>query len=288
MTSSRRTPDLGEDERAALRRLVLAPKFEMIPLKGAAERCQALPPGSTVTVTASPGQGIEATLDLAAALAAAGHAVIPHLSAHMIHDQAHLGDVLTRCRAEGFTRAFVVGGDAKDTGTFHDGIALLRAIVEAGSPFDEIGIPSYPQGHVDISDATLLEALLAKQPMASYAATQMCFNPNAIIDWIARIRAAGVTLPIHLGIPGVAELTKLLTISAKIGVADSARYLKKNRKMIGKLLSPGSFGPDALLEGVAPTLTDPIAGIEALHVFTFNQVEATLEWQQRMLESLEG
>jgi methylenetetrahydrofolate reductase (NADPH) len=260
----------------------------MIPLKGAAERCQALPPGSTVTVTASPGQGIEATLDLAAALAAAGHAVIPHLSAHMIHDQAHLGDVLTRCRAEGFTRAFVVGGDAKDTGTFHDGIALLRAIVEAGSPFDEIGIPSYPQGHVDISDATLLEALLAKQPMASYAATQMCFNPNAIIDWIARIRAAGVTLPIHLGIPGVAELTKLLTISAKIGVADSARYLKKNRKMIGKLLSPGSFGPDALLEGVAPTLTDPIAGIEALHVFTFNQVEATLEWQQRMLESLEG
>jgi hypothetical protein len=33
---------------------------------------------------------------------------------------------------------------------------------------------------------------------------------------------------------------------------------------------------------------DPAARIEALHVFTFNQVVATVEWQRRMLESLDG
>ena len=60
-----------------------------------------------------------------------------------------------------------------------------------------------------------------------------------------------MTLAVHLGTPGVAELTKLMTISAKIGIADSARYLKKNRKLVGRLLSPGSYGPDALLEGMA-------------------------------------
>ena len=43
------------------------------------------------------------------------------------------------------------------------------------------------------------------------------------------MRASGVTLPVHIGLPGVADLTKLLTISGRIGVADSARYLKKNR-----------------------------------------------------------
>ena len=64
-------------------------------------------------------------------------------------------------------------------------------------------------------------------------------------------------MAVHLGTPGVAELTKLMTISARIGVADSARYLKKNRKMVGSLLTPGKFGPDALLLGMADAFCDP-------------------------------
>ena len=32
--------------------------------------------------------------------------------------------------------------------------------------------------------------------------------------------AEGVTLPVHLGTPGVLEMTKLLRIAAQIGVAD--------------------------------------------------------------------
>jgi len=32
---------------------------------------------------------------------------------------------------------------------------------------------------------------------------------------------------------------------------------------------------------------DPEARIESLHLFTFNQVAATVEWQQRMLDELD-
>jgi methylenetetrahydrofolate reductase (NADPH) len=74
-----------------------------------------------------------------------------------------------------------------------------------------------------------------------------------------------------------------MTISAKIGIADSARYLKKNKKMVGHLMKKGSFGPDAFLEALAPTLADPTADVRALHVFTFNQVQNTADWQRRML-----
>ena len=56
--------------------------------------------------------------------------------------------------------------------------------------------------------------------------------------------------------------------------------------MVGHLLSPGRFGPDALLEGIAPSFGDPGVDMVALHIFTFNQVEATVEWQQRMLAEL--
>ena len=126
-------------------------------------------------------------------------------------------------------------------------------------------------------------ALKEKQKIATSMTTQMCFNPTALSSWLTRVREAGVTLPVHLGVPGVAELTKLMTISARIGVADSARYLKKNKAMVGHLMRGGSFGPDAFLEALAATLVDRDAHVQALHVFTFNQVANTADWQRRML-----
>ena len=41
------------------------PTFELIPLKNVREQAAALPRGATVSVTASPGKGIEATVELA-------------------------------------------------------------------------------------------------------------------------------------------------------------------------------------------------------------------------------
>jgi methylenetetrahydrofolate reductase (NADPH) len=276
---------LTEEQRAALTRLVADAKYELIPLKNVAAACEALPARAAVTVTASPSHGMEATLDLGEALAARGYDVTPHLSAHMIRDRAHLGELLDRARAAGMRRAFVVGGDAKDPGEFHDGLALLRAMDEAGHHFVEIGVPSYPEGHADIPDEVLLRVLKEKQRYAHAMTTQMCFNPGALARWLASMRAQGVTLPVHLGVPGVAELTKLMTISARIGVADSARYLKKNKRMVGHVMRGGAFGPDAFLEALAPTLVDPAADVQALHVFTFNQVANTADWQRRMLDA---
>ena len=284
----RRAMRLPEGQRSALRALVAELKFELIPLKNARDAAEALPDGANVTITASPSHGIESTIELAEHMVASGHEPVPHLSAHMIRDRAHLSELLARCRVAGLREAFVVGGDAKDRGEFHDGLALLRAMHELGHPFATIGVPSYPEGHVDIPGPRLLEALLEKQRYASYMATQMCFNPDAIVRWIAEMRRQGVRLAVHLGTPGVADVAKLMTISARIGIADSARYLKKNKRMVGHLLTPGKFGPDALLEGVAPAFADPSANIEALHLFTFNQVAATVEWQRRMVATLDG
>ena len=279
----RKRAPLTADQREALRRLVSSAKYELIPLGSVIAKTGDLPPGSAVTVTASPSHGIEATFDIAEALRARGHDVTPHLSAHMIRDRAHLQELLERARAAGITNAFVVGGDARDKGVFHDGVMLLQAIDELGHPFTEIGVPSYPEGHPDIADDVLLAALKEKQKIATSMTTQMCFNPTALTSWLRRMRREGVTLPVHLGVPGVAELTKLMAISARIGVADSARYLKKNKSMVGHLMRGGSFGPDAFLEALAPTLVDRDAHVEALHVFTFNQVANTADWQRRML-----
>ena len=270
----------------ALRLLVSDAKFELIPLSHALDRAASLPPGVTVTVTASPSHGIESTFDLVEDVAALGHEAIPHLSAHMIRGREHLSELLQRAQDTGIRGAFVVGGDAKDRGEFHDGLSLLRTMDELGHPFLQIGVPAYPEGHPDIANDVLLATLVEKQRYASYMTTQMCFNPGAITGWLSSVRSQGVSLPVHLGVPGVADLTKLMRVAARIGVADAARYLKKNRKIVGRLLSPGSFGPDALLEGLGSAVADPVAAIQRLHVFTFNEVGATVAWQQRMLAEL--
>jgi methylenetetrahydrofolate reductase (NADPH) len=283
----RRRQTLAPPAREALARILTSPTFELVPLKNAAEQAPFLPPRATVTVTSSPAKGIEATVALCEQLQAGGFRAVPHLSARQVRDRAHLADLVAWLEGAGVDRAFVVGGDAKEPGDFPDGLSLLREMHEIGHPLKEIGIPCYPQGHAFIADGPLLEALRAKAEFAAYMTTQLCFDPGAIATWIAARRAEGLRLPVHVGVPGVAEPHKLLAISARIGVADTHRFLSKNIRFVARLMRSGGFyRPDGLLEGIAPHAADPAARIVEVHLYTFNAVEATERWRRDYLARL--
>jgi methylenetetrahydrofolate reductase (NADPH) len=283
----RRHTRLTRPAREAVAGVLAAPTFELVPLKHAIEAAAHLPPGANVAVTASPAKGIEATIALTEQLQAAGFRAVPHLSARMIRDRAHLRDLIAWLEGVGADRAFIVGGDEKEPGAYPDGLSLLRELDEIGHPLAEIGIPAYPQGHAFIADGPLLEALRAKVPYASYMTTQMCFDPKAIGEWLLARRAEGLRLPAHIGVPGVAEPHRLLAITARIGVADTHRFLTKNTRFVARLLRSGGFyRPDGLLEGLAPVIADPDARVVDLHVYTFNAVSATESWRRRYLERL--
>jgi methylenetetrahydrofolate reductase (NADPH) len=283
----RRRHSLSAAQAAALARVLQAPTFELIPLKNSLDQAAHLPAGATVSVTASPAKGIEATVALCEQLQARGFRAVPHVSARMIRDRPHLVDLIAWLEGAGVDRAFIVGGDAKEPGAYPDGLALLREMAEIGHPLSEIGIPGYPQGHAFIADGPLLEALRAKAAYASYITTQLCFDPTAIARWLAARRAEGITLPVHVGVPGVAEPQKLLAIAARIGVADTHRFLVKNVRFVTRLVRSGGFyRPDGLLEGLAPYAADPAAAIVSLHLYTFNAVEATEAWRRDFLSKL--
>jgi methylenetetrahydrofolate reductase (NADPH) len=279
-------------DRTALRRalaaLVGSPIYELIPLATARDDAAALPSHSRVTITTSTRLGLDGTLGLAEWLATRGHDVAPHIAARLVRDHAHVADLVARLQSANVRKIFVVGGDGTAVGEIKDGLTLIRAIAEIGHRFDEIGVPAYPEGHPAIPDDVLLRDLREKQPIVQWMTTQMSFNPEAVAAWIGRIRGEGIALPIHLGIPGVVGLRKLTAIAARIGVADSARYLMKNRGLLGHLAQLGSFGPDAFLRDLAATVAEPRANVRALHVFTMNQVAATVTWQQKMLEELQS
>ena len=286
MMRARLGTTLSAPLRSALAARVANPIYELVPVGGVEEAAAALPPQASVTVTASPRLGVDATLDTAEWLAASGHDVCPHLAARSIRDRAHLADIVARIRNAGIRKAFVVGGDGEAIGEFRDGLTLLQALEPLGGWLEEIGVPSYPEGHPTISDRLLRDDLREKQRYAHATTTQMSFKPGAVASWITRLRDEGITLPIHLGVPGVLPFGKLMRMAAHIGVADSMRYLLKNRSLLGQLVQGGAFGADALLIGLASTIADPRANVLALHVFTMNQVAETVEWQRRLMAEL--
>ena len=278
---------LSSAQRGALTRLLEDPIFEVIPLKNLEDEAAKLPPGSLVSVTASPAKGLGATLDWAARLAAAGHRAIPHLSARMVRDRGELAELLAQARAAGLTRAFVVGGDAEGPGEFPDGLALLRAMTDLGHPFTVLGVPAYPQGHATIPEPALLDALEAKTPFVHHATTQMDFDASRVATWIAVRRAAGLRLDIVVGVPGVADPVRLAGIAARIGVRDTRRFLGKNLRLATTLAkSGGLYRPTGFVEHLGPLAADPGAGVTGLHLYTFNGVGVTDAWRREELARL--
>ena len=263
------------------------PCFEIIPLKGIEKKLGGLPPGSDVAITCSPDKGIPATLDLTRRLMNSGFTLIPHIAARMVEDEAHLRDILGQLDGLGVHRIFVVGGDAEQpAGNFDSSLQLLQLMSTLDHGIDVVGIGAYPEGHPLIDDLTLSRFLQEKQPFAAYMVTQMCFDPEAIVDWLRRIRAEGVDLPVHIGVPGVGERAKLLRVALKIGVGQSARFLRSNLGLVGRMIKPGGYSPDELLLGLAPHFDMPPYGIEGVHFYSFNQIESTEKWRAEMLARL--
>lgn len=263
-------------QRDATQALLANTKFELIPMKTTLEKAQSIPAGSRVSVTASPAKDMGATVDLAEQLVELGLDVVPHISARLTKSHAELDEIVSRLEGIGTREVFVIGGDSATPGEFFDALELIERLVAIGHPFERIGVAGYPEGHPHVSDELLMAALIDKLPYASYVTTQMCFDPAAIERWVAAIRGRGVDLPVVVGVPGVTDITKLLTISARIGVGTSLRFLAKHRSLATRLLRP--YSPNELVEAIGEIAADDSLGVVGLHVYTFNQVDPTMAW----------
>ena len=263
------------------RALLSGADFEVIPLERVLDKTSSIEPGSTVSVTASPSRGMSPTLDLVIELQTRGFRAVPHLSARTIENRGDLASIIKRLDHGGVGQVFVTGGDGRPHGDYYDALSLLEDMATIGHPFLEVGITGYPEGHPVISPDRLRQSLLEKQALATYVVTQMCFSPEAIVEWITSTRADGVNLPIKVGVPGAVDPARLLSIGARIGVGDSMRFLAKNRGSILGMLRPGRYQPDRIV-GPLARLGEGL-GMTGVHIFTFNQVEPTVAWHREAM-----
>jgi methylenetetrahydrofolate reductase (NADPH) len=274
-------------DRATLRRLLTSVRYEVIPSATIEERVRAsVPIGATVTVTASPTKGLEPTLDLTERLAAAGYRVVPHLSARLVADPAHLTDIVERLRRASITDVFVPAGDADPpVGRYDAALPVLAELSRMGRPFPEVGITGYPETHPAIDDDVTIQAMWDKRLHATYIVSNLCFDARVLAGWVTRIRRRAVTLPVHIGLAGPVDRAKLLAMATRIGVGESTRFLTRHPSWFARFALPGGYAPESLLRRTVRALR-PDAGVAGLHVFTFNQVAETESWRQNCLGRL--
>ncbi|MDP9220637.1 MAG: methylenetetrahydrofolate reductase [Actinomycetota bacterium] len=267
-------------------RLLQRVRYEVIPAASVEDKVLAsVPKDVTVTVTASPTKGLDTTLDLAVQLAGAGYRVVPHISARLVVDKAHLSDIVARLAAAGIDNVFVPAGDAVEpAGSYEGSLPLLADLTALGSPFGSVGITGYPETHPSIDDDITVQAMWDKRAHATYIVSNLCFDAKMIGTWLARVRKRGVTLPVHLGLAGPVETTKLLSMATKIGVGESTRFLTNHVSWFMRMASPGGYSPEKLLRQVSAATAAADPNIAGLHVFTFNQVAETEAWRQALLE----
>ena len=268
-----------------LSRLLTSARYEVLPTaKVEAAVTASVPRDVTVTVTASPSKGLEATLGLTERLTGHGYVVVPHLAARMISGRNELAEIVARLQALGVTDVFCPAGDADPpAGEYAGSLPLLEDLTAMGRPFAEVGITGYPESHPAIEDDITVQSMWDKRAHATYIVSNLCFDPDTIRAWLRRLRRRGVDLPVLLGLPGPVERAKLLAMATKIGVGQSVRFLTSHASAFARIAAPGGYSPERFLRKAAPALADPQLGVTGVHLFTFNQVAETEAWRQRLL-----
>jgi methylenetetrahydrofolate reductase (NADPH) len=266
--------------------LLAHPRYEVLPTASTEQSVlEWVPRDVVITVTASPAKGLEPTLELTGRLAAHGYCAVPHLSARLVRDRAHLIDIVDRLRSVGVTDVFVPAGDADPpAGSFSSALDLLEELDQMGRPFANVGVTGYPQSHPVIGDDVTIQAMWDKRRYATYLVSNLCFDQRTLRQWVRRIRARGITLPLFVGLAGPIERTRLLKMAAKAGVAESSRFMARHGEWFVRLGAPGAYSPERLLGDVSSALTAADAGVDGLHIFTFNQVQQTEQWRQELLQ----
>ena len=256
-------------------------RIEIIPSEGIVEQVTALVPlSTTLTVTCLPHHGIERTMRAAVQLSLHGYSVIPHLAARSLPGRVELTEILRDCDVAGIGEVFVIGGDRKQqAGPYESALPVLEDIAQYTGGVMRAGVAGYPEGHPSVGALDLVDALLAKQHLATHVVTQMCFSAPKILDYTALLRREGVQLPVWAGVAGAVPRTKLVSLAAQIGVGSSLKFLSRKGPLARKLLSGDRYSPQSLVAG----LQSQPGSIAGIHLYSFNNLDAVVDGPDQAL-----
>ncbi|MBT3467263.1 MAG: methylenetetrahydrofolate reductase [Rhodobacteraceae bacterium] len=248
-----------------------------------------LPKGTRVYVAHIEGTPIEDMVSTAARLNAEGFEVMPHFPARIIKDRATLTDWIARYQGEANVNQalLLAGGVTKPHGGYHSSMQLMESGEFDRAGFKRLHVAGHPEGNKDIDStggmANVDEALRWKQDFSNRSdaemalTTQFAFESGPIIEWAKSLKAAGIDIPIHIGIAGPAKLQTMIKFAIACGVGPSLRVLQRRAKDVTKLLLP--FEPtEVISELAAHAAANPDTNIVKVHFFPLGGIKTNANW----------
>lgn len=215
----------------------------------------------------------DGTRETVARLRSLGVNAAPHLSIGA-DSQGAIFDLLDRYREMGIRRIVALRGDLPSgmgAGRIgHNAESLVRWIREHSGDYFQIDVAAYPEVHPDAPSAAVdLEFFAAKiRAGANSAITQYFYNPHAYYDFVDRVRAVGIDVPVYPGIMPITNLDGILRFSSKCG-ADVPRWLVRRLEGFGDdETAIRAFTTDFLSRLCEELIA---AGAPGLHFYTLNR-----------------
>lgn len=243
-----------------------------------------VPPGTRVNVTYLAGEDLALRVAAAGAVRELGFLPVPHVSARRLASRAQLEEFLAALAAVGAGEELVVvGGDpSAPQGPFEDALSVIESGLLPRHGVRRVVVSGYPEGHPGVADPVLWQALerkrsaLAEQGLQGAVTTQFGFDADAVLAYLAALRARRIDLPVRVGVPGPAGVRRLLTYAGRFGVGTSAGIARKYGLSLTGLL--GTAGPDRFLRALAAGLDPERHGEVRVHFYTFGGLGATAAW----------
>jgi methylenetetrahydrofolate reductase (NADPH) len=251
--------------------------------EGLREAAPLILPRTQIAITFLPGEEMEQRVEAAVLVRELGFEPIAHLSARRLTSEAELDNYLADLSAKaGLKRVFVIAGDPPEPeGPYSDSLQIIESGLLEKHGIEVVGVGGHPEGHPNNTKAELWDwmerkiAAVRAHGMIPLVVTQFAFDDDAIIEWLAEMRARGIDVPVRLGVPGPAGIKRLLGFAKRCGVGASASVMKKYGVSITNLI--GRAGPDKLVESMRTGLGEKHGRVR-LHFYPFGALTASAEW----------
>jgi methylenetetrahydrofolate reductase (NADPH) len=248
-----------------------------------------LPLGTDIYIAWLPETKWRHLVDLAIHARKAGFNPVPHVAARRLKGVDDVKDYLSALQSEaGVSRVLLIAGETDHKApSFKSSLELLKSGLLQKSGIRSVGIAGYPDGHPAIADEDLDQQMDEKVSYAQqngielFIVTQFGFDGNAVVSWLGKLRARGVTLPVRLGVAGPASVKTLLTYALRCGVGASIRAVSARAASLSRLIE--KRGADNLIRSVAPHAA--ALGVAGLHVFPFGGFNKSAEWLRSTREN---
>jgi methylenetetrahydrofolate reductase (NADPH) len=250
-----------------------------------------IPPGTSINIAFLGNENHGQRVNAARVIRECGFEPVPIISSRRLCSERDLGnllDLLTKAASP--SRFIFVGGDpSTPAGPYRDSPALLASGVLQRHSIRHVGIVGYPAGHPKIDTQTLWRSLkwkhqfLRDRGCTVEITTQFGFDTDAVLHWTQRLRDEGIDAPVRIGVPGPAQVEKLLRYAKQFGVVTSTAIARRYGLSLTNLLRRSVA--DRYWKDLATGMAGQNLGDIRYHLYPFGGMMKGVRWMNNRVSS---